>query len=214
MPTLRNDKVKILDALSKGDKTRDELLKVTSIKPTTLHHRLTFLLKSGDVETYDKPEDRRISLYRISEQRKEIVKAQVLVERAMAELDSIFKEVPVEQTKKLLGVFESWLKEQGYEVVGEWEGLKRVGVRIQKLKEELDATSMALFEEKVMDLPEGIVDSRVPGEKARKHVDKWRVPRTTVGDLSRKKKKLPKKEEPKREQKKELTWHEVFYGTK
>lgn len=75
--SFREDITKILKALKEGNRTRNELLELTHIKPTRLHTRLNFLLKRGDIEGSHDPEDRRITLYRISKNKSKEVMVQL-----------------------------------------------------------------------------------------------------------------------------------------
>jgi DNA-binding MarR family transcriptional regulator len=88
---------KIKELLKEKPRSSKELMELLGISSSVLKRRIDELLKSGEVEAYEVPEDRRRTLYRIADQEK--VKASSAMYLAKQFLDSlknpIFKEKPV-----------------------------------------------------------------------------------------------------------------------
>jgi DNA-binding MarR family transcriptional regulator len=88
---------KIKELLKGKPRSSKELMGLLGISSSVLKRRIDELLKSGEVEAYEVPEDRRRTLYRIADQEK--VKASSAIYLAKQFLDSlknpIFKEKPV-----------------------------------------------------------------------------------------------------------------------
>lgn len=155
MSQLRKDIEKILQALNIEDSSRDEILKRTGIKPTTLHGRLNFLLSRGDIETYDDPKDRRITKYRISTSQKQKVEAELKKFMAIQFIESIENPVYAER-EILLKSGDKWYVADIWSVLDEKDREKE-----QKGVEQVADRWRKIFER----TPKFLLPKSVPGKK-------------------------------------------------